>query len=69
MKNIDEITTRQLHIAHWMDEYDEAVALSKLLDGLYDLPRLLTGLVYKRPQYQTFQRLRSTLSSLLSSHT
>lgn len=69
LKNIDEIITRQLHIAHWMDEYDEAVALSKLLDGLYDLPRLLTSLVYKRPQYQTFQRLRSTLSSLLSSHT
>ena len=67
LKNIDQIVSRQLHIAHWMDEYDEAVALSKLFDSLYDLPRLLASLVYKAPHYQVFQRLRSTLRTLLYS--
>ena len=64
LKIIDQIIARQLHIAHWMDEYDESVALSRLLGGLYDLPRLLTSLVYKVPHYQTFQRLRTTLQKL-----
>lgn len=31
LKTIDTINARQQHIAHWMDEYDEAVALSRLL--------------------------------------
>ena len=65
LKSIDTITARQLHIAHWMDEYDEAVALSRLLWWLYDLPRLLTSLVYKVPTYQSFMRIRSTLHTLL----
>lgn len=31
LKTINTINARQQHIAHWMDEYDESVALSRLL--------------------------------------
>ena len=31
LKNIDHITTRQHHIAHRVDDYDEAVAISRVL--------------------------------------
>ena len=65
LKNIDHITARQGHIVHWMDEYDEAQAINRLLWTLYDIPRLLTRLVYKIPHYQSFQRLRTTLHTLL----
>ena len=65
LKNINHITNRQNHIAHWMDEYDEAVAISKLLWWLYDLPRLLANIVYKTPIYQPFMKLRLVLHTLL----
>ncbi|AKH32960.1 DNA mismatch repair protein MutS [candidate division SR1 bacterium Aalborg_AAW-1] len=65
LKNSDQILARQLHIAYWMDEFDEAQAISRLLGGLYDIPRLLTRLIYKVPHYQSFQRLRTTLHTLL----
>lgn len=65
LKNIDHITTRQFHIAHWMDEFDQAQAISRLLGWLYDIPRLLTRLIYKVPHYQSFQRLRIVLHTLL----
>lgn len=65
LKNIDQITARQNHIVHWMDEFDEAQAVNRLLGTLYDIPRLLTRLVYKIPHYQSFQRLRTTLHTLL----
>ena len=65
LKNSDQILARQLHIAYWMDEFDEAQAISRLLGWLYDIPRLLTRLIYKVPHYQSFQRLRTTLHTLL----
>lgn len=67
LKNVDQILQRQLHIAYWKDNYDEAQAIVMLLKQLYDIPRLLTRIVYKTPHYQSFQRLRSVLHDILYS--
>lgn len=69
LKNSTHIHERQHHIAQWVENRDHAQAISDLLKGLYDLPRLLTNIVYKKPHYQSFQRLRTTLHTLLLSGT
>lgn len=64
-KNISFIQERQLHISYWLEHWQEATSIRNLIGSLYDIPRLLTTLIYKKPHYQYFVRLRSSLESIL----
>lgn len=65
LKNASHIAQRQQHIAKRYDHTDQAQRLIQQLGQLYDLPRLLTRIIYKQPHFQSFQRLRTTLAILL----
>lgn len=66
-KNIALIQERQNHIADRVHRREDATSMSRLIGSLYDIPRLLTTLIYKQPQYQSFVRLRTTLETIISS--
>lgn len=64
-KNIALIQERLAHIAYRKEDPDRANSISRLIGSLYDIPRLITSLVYKTPQYQSFVKLRTTLETIL----
>ena len=66
-KNINLINERLAHIASRIQDYDQAVQITKLIGSLHDIPRLLTTLVYKTPTYAPFVRLRTTLQTIFYS--
>jgi DNA mismatch repair protein MutS len=66
-KNMSLINERLAHIASWIQDYDQAVQITKLIGSLHDIPRLLTTLIYKTPSYVPFVRLRTTLQTILYS--